>query len=167
MAIIRALGSQRRTPRELLADLPELSQASLYRHLSTLEQSGFVEVVEERRRRGAVERTYALGSGGVITAAELAEASRDDHFRYFASFASSLMGQYDRYLERDEIDLERDGVGFREHVLHLSDAELRALLAELRAVLAARSHHEPSPDRSPRLIATVTMPADAPAKETR
>lgn len=167
MAIIRALGSRRRTPKELLAELPGLSQASLYRHLSTLERSGVVEVVEEHRQRGAVERTYALGSGAVVTAAELAQASRDDHFRFFASFAGSLMRQYGAYLERDEIDLERDGVGYREHVLQLSDAELRSMLAELRTVLAAHAELSASPDRSPRLVATVTMPAASPAKELR
>jgi DNA-binding transcriptional ArsR family regulator len=158
MRIVRALAQGPRTAKELLAAMPDVSQASMYRHVALLHETGILAVVEERPLRGAVERTYGLAGEAIVSAAELAEATRDDHFRYFATFAAGLMGEYGAYLDREEIDVERDGVGYREHVLHLTRDELTDMLAELRAVLAARLENAPSQDRAPRLLATVTMP---------
>jgi len=158
MAIIRALARRPQTAKELLAGLSDVSQATLYRHIALLRESGTVDVVAERQAHGAVERTYGLAAEAIVSGSELSGASREDHFRYFATFASGLLGEYSNYVAREDIDLERDGVGFREHVFNLTDAELREMLAEVRAVLEARSNNAPSAGRIPRLIATVTMP---------
>ena len=166
LAILRALATRPRTAKELLGALPGLPQATLYRHVAVLFESGVLEVVDERQVRGTSERTYGLGNGAVVSAEELAGADRDDHFRYFVTFLAGLLGEYGHYLERPEIDLERDGVGYREHVLHLSDEELREMLTELRDVVRARTGNSPGPGRAPRLFATVSMPVERPAGET-
>jgi DNA-binding transcriptional ArsR family regulator len=160
MAVIRALAGRPQTAKDLLGAIPDVSQATLYRHLTLLLESGIIRVDSERRSRGAVERTYALAGDAIVSGADLAEATREDHFRYFATFASGLMGRYSDYLGRADIDLERDGIGFREHVLQLTDGELREMLVELRAVIEARAGNAPRADRVARLIATVTMPFD-------
>ncbi|MFC0678719.1 helix-turn-helix domain-containing protein [Lysobacter korlensis] len=165
LAILRVLATRPRTTKQLADALPDIAQATLYRHMSMLLESGFVEVVEEQQVRGAVTRTYALAGSAVLSGADLAEATRDDHFRYFATFAAGLLGEYGAYLDGAEVDLERDGVGFREHVLQLTDHELRDLLAELRASIAARAAYPPSADRSARLLATITMPVGSAAAE--
>jgi DNA-binding transcriptional ArsR family regulator len=158
LAILRALATRPRTTRQLADALPDIAQATLYRHMAMLLESGFVAVVDEQQVRGAVSRTYALADSAVLEGADLAEATNDDHFRYFATFAAGLLGEYGAYLDGGAVDLERDGVGFREHVLHLSDRELRELLGELRASIAARAELLPGTDRTPRLLATITMP---------
>jgi DNA-binding transcriptional ArsR family regulator len=160
MAILRTLASHPQTTKELGEALPGLPQATLYRHVALLHETGFVHVVSERQIRGAVSRTYALAEGAVLQGADLAAATREDHFRYFATFVSDLLGEYGRYLERPEIDLEGDGVGYRQHVLNLSDEELRELLAEVRGSIAARAGNAPGDTRIPRILATVTLPAD-------
>ncbi|WP_173923082.1 helix-turn-helix domain-containing protein [Agromyces sp. Marseille-P2726] len=163
IAILRALGSQSLTPKQLAEVLPTLPHATLYRHLAALHEAGIIAVVDERPVRGAIERTYSLAAGaGILGADDLATATRDDHFRYFATFVAGLLGEFGHYLERPEVDLLADGVGYRELVLNLTDDELRELLAELRAVLDAHRHHPRSTDRTPRLIGTITMPVDRP-----
>lgn len=166
LAILRALATRPQTAKELLGALPRLPQATLYRHVALLLETGVIEVVDERQVRGTSERTYGLAKGAVLSAEELADADRDDHFRYFATFLAGLLGEYGHYLERPEIDLEGDGVGYREHVLHLSDAELREMLAELRDVVRVRAGNSPGSGRAPRLFATVSMPVERPAGET-
>ena len=158
LAILRALATRSRTTKQLADALPDIAQATLYRHMTMLLDSGFVAVVEEQQVRGAVSRTYALADAAVLDGADLAGATGDDHFRYFATFVAGLLGEYGAYLDRGSVDLERDVVGFREHVLHLTDPELRELLAELRASIARRAELPPSPERTPRLLATLTMP---------
>ena len=61
MRIILALAQGRSlTAQELGAALPDVAQATLYRHLNRLLKGGVLAVVDERQVRGAVERIYAL-----------------------------------------------------------------------------------------------------------
>jgi DNA-binding transcriptional ArsR family regulator len=168
LAILRALGSESRTAKELAATLPTLPQATLYRHLNALLEAGLVEVVEQTQVRGAVERTYAVArSATILTVEDVANATRDDHFRYFASFLAGMLGEFGHYLDRPEIDLLADGVGYREYVINLTDDELLELIAEMRAPLNARVDNKRTADRTPRLIGTVSMPIDRPTGDTR
>ncbi|WP_210508648.1 helix-turn-helix domain-containing protein [Naasia sp. SYSU D00057] len=158
LAILRALAAGPGTAKKLARALPDIPQATLYRHLGVLAAAGLVAAVEERAVRGTLERTFALTGSAVVSADEVAGASRDDLFRHFGTFLAGLLGEYGRYLEKGEVDLAADGVGFREHVLRLSDEELPEFLAELREVIARWSDRPPEPGRTPRLLATVTLP---------
>lgn len=158
LAIIRVLGMQPLTTRGIAELLPEIPQATLYRHLSQLLDGGLIRIVAERQVRGTAERTYAVGSAALLTAEDVANATPEDHMRYFATFAAGLLGEFSRYVEQGDLDLARDGVSYREHPLLLSDAELRDMLTEVRAVIARYTGLEPAPERSARLLATVTLP---------
>jgi len=158
MAILRVLAGETLTTKQLADRLPDIPAATLYRHVALLQAAGIVRVVAERQVRGAVERTYALGDRTVLGPEDLAQASADDHFRYFATFAAGLIDEFGRYVHEGEPDLARDGVGYREHVLNITDAELRDLLAEVRAAIERRAGNAPDAERKPRLLATVTMP---------
>ncbi|SCF11737.1 Helix-turn-helix domain-containing protein [Micromonospora viridifaciens] len=161
--ILRAVAGTRRTTRDLAAALPDVPQASLYRHLATLVRTGLIEVAEERRARGTTERVYVLpGQGVTPDAATLAAATREDHARWFTAFVSSLLSEFSRYLERDHLDFTADGVGYQQLVLHLSDAELARFAQDLSKLLLPLIQHEPAADRVPRLLATVLLPADLP-----
>ncbi|MET1043679.1 MAG: helix-turn-helix domain-containing protein [Microbacteriaceae bacterium] len=167
IAILRALGADPQTTKQIAAALPTLPQATLYRHLNALLEAGIVTIVDENQARGAIERTYALArSASILTAEDVANATRDDHFRYFATFLAGLLGEYGHYLDRPEIDLVADGVGYREHVLNLTNDELVEMLAELRAVIQARVDNSRTPDRTPRLFGTVSMPVDRPTGDS-
>lgn len=160
LAIARALSGARLTTKELADRVSDIPQATLYRHLALLLDAGIVTVVSERKVRGTAERTYALGPQAILTREAFEQATPEDHFRYFATYVSGLLDEFGRYLQRPDPELEKDGVGYREHVLNLTDGELRDLLAEIRAAIARRVDNDPTADRRPRLISTVTMPVD-------
>jgi DNA-binding transcriptional ArsR family regulator len=160
LAIVRALALAPATTAELGARLPEIAQASLYRHLAALAEAGIVHVVDERPVRGTVERTYALVAGSaLISSAELAEVSTEQHERYFAVFLSGLIAEFTRYLTGGHPDFEADGVGYREHLLRLDDEQFAAFTADLRAVVARYSALSENPEQTERLFATVHIPA--------
>lgn len=162
MRIILALGRGVPLTAAGLGDLlPDVPTATLYRHLGVLVDGGILDVVEERRVRGAVERTYALQGGNALLGPDdLASVSREDHLRYFASFAASLIDEFARYLRRDGIDLAADGVSYREISLNLSDDEYLGLLRELWGALAARVGTPSTPDRRARSIALIGIPGE-------
>ena len=161
LAIIRALALGARTTRQLGDDLPDLAQASLYRHLAVLLEAGVVEVVEERPVRGTPERTYALVEGAALLSAEqLASASADDHFRYFSVFISGLIAQFSRYIARPRLDLVKDGVGYREQVLALDDEQFAQFVTEFRGVVERYSALPATPAQTKRMVATVLLPLE-------
>lgn len=155
------LGERALTTTDLRSELPDVPAGSLYRHVARLVEGGVLAVVAERRVRGAVERTYVLRSSRArIGADEVAAMSREEHRQAFLAFIAGLIGDFDRYLARDEIDPLRDGASYNLAAMWLDDAELAELARELSIVLQPRIANEPAPGRKRRILATVLLPGD-------
>lgn len=167
LRIIRALaGGRRKTPLQLAELMSDVPQATLYRHLKKLADAGLLLVVEERPVRGAVEKVYALAEqGGIVTAEDLQQATPDDHMRYFMTFLTGLMSDFGRYLQREDIDLVRDGVGYRQVPLYLTDQEFQQLAMEMTAPVRRALQNEPTPERKRRLLTTIVMPVEEEPKQ--
>ena len=145
----------------LAGALPDVPQATLYRQIERLYQGGALAVASQRRVRGAVERTYVLAEGGAsLSPEELAKSSPDEHLGYFTAFAAGLIAQFEQYLERSEIDLLKDGVGYREVVLNLTDEEVSEMASALNAAVGRFLTYDPKPGRQRRMLATVLIPLD-------
>jgi hypothetical protein len=162
LRIVQAfLGDRALTTSQLSAELSDVPAASLYRHVARLVRASVLQVVAERQVRGAVERTYVLRLAAArIGLAEIAAMSTDDTRQMFRAFAAGLLADFDRYLERDKVDLVRDGVSFGIEGLWLDDAEFRELMLDLQQVLQPRRVNGPKKGRQRRLLASVLMPAD-------
>lgn len=161
LRILRSAAGRRRTTREIADLLPDVPQATLYRHLRALAEGGLLDVVDERKVGGAVERVYALAPGGAGLGGEALEAATpQDHERYFTAFVSSLLAEFSRYLKRERIDLAADGAGYQQVVLHLDDAEFAEFARGFEALVRPLLGNEPRAGRAPRLLATVLMPVD-------
>jgi hypothetical protein len=164
LRIVQAfLGERALTTGELRDELPDVPAGSLYRHVARLVDGGVLAVVAERRVRGALERTYVLrNSAARLGVKEVAAMSRDEHRQAFLAFVAGLIGDFDRYLARDEVDPLRDGASYNLAAMWLDDAELAELARELYIVLEPRLAHQPGPGRRRRLLATVMLPAPDP-----
>lgn len=162
LRIVQAfLGDRALTTSELSAELSDVPPASLYRHVARLEAAGVLQVVAERRVRGAVERTYVLRLAAArVSLDEIAAMSADDHRQMFRAFAAGLLADFDRYLERDNVDLVRDAVSFGIEGFWLDDTEFRELMLDLYKVLQPRRVNLPKPGRRRRLLASVLLPGD-------
>jgi len=168
LRIVQAfLGDRALTTSQLSAELSEIPAASLYRHVARLVGAGVLQVVAERRVRGAVERTYVLRLAAArVNLDEIAAMSAEDHRQMFMAFAAGLLADFDRYLQRGDVDLLRDGVAFGIEGLWLDDAEFADMMRDLFRVLQPRRVNGPKKGRRRRLLASVLMPADeAPAQE--
>ncbi len=155
------LGERALTTTELRSELTDVPPASLYRHVARLVDAGVLSVVAERRVRGALERTYVLRlAAASIGINEFAKMSRDEHRQAFMAFVAGLLGDFDRYLGREEIDLLRDGVSYRLAGMWLDDAELIELGREIVGVLQPRLANAPRPGRKRRILGTVLIPGD-------
>lgn len=134
--IVQQLGGRTRTTAQLREALPDVTQATLYRHVTALLDAGVVTVVEERRVRGATERTLALGDAlahvdqeglRAMSTAQLASALR--------VFLADLAADADRALAADEPAL-RDLWGFGRGPIHVDADDLAAIQEGFAALLA-------------------------------
>jgi DNA-binding transcriptional ArsR family regulator len=156
LRIVRALTPQRTaTVRDLAAELSDVPPATLYRHVRKLESAGLITAVSQRRMRGAQEASYAL----TRAALDSARPSAADHLRYFITFTATLIDDFAAYVESGEPDYARDGVSYRQGLLHLSDAELRRMSRAVAAAILPFTALAPSAKRTPRLLATILLPA--------
>ena len=161
LRVVQALLGREMTTAELRAELPDVAPATLYRQVATLLDGELLEVVAERRVRGAVERTYRLrDTAPSVSADEAATMSPEQHQRAFSTFVAGLLADFERYVGHGDVDLCRDLVGYRTAAMYLTDEELLSLVTDLRAVLAPRLEHGPAPGRRRRLLTTITLPAE-------
>ncbi|HEY2509149.1 MAG TPA: helix-turn-helix domain-containing protein [Streptosporangiaceae bacterium] len=159
------LGDRALTTSQLGGELSDVPAASLYRHVARLVDGGVLQVVAERRVRGAVERTYVLRLAAArVGLDELAAMGVDDLRQMFMAFVAGLLGDIYRYLQRGSVDLVRDRVSFGIEGLWLDDTEYLDLLTDLYRVLDSRRRNLPRDGRRRRMLASVLLPGDeAPA----
>ncbi|MCM2413198.1 helix-turn-helix domain-containing protein [Streptomyces sp. RKAG290] len=162
MRVVHAMHDGRtRTTTELCALLPDVSKATVYRHVGLLADGGLLSVEGEQRVRGSVERRYRLHRDrAVIDAATAASLSPEDYRRAFAVAMATLLAEFSAYLDRDGSDPVADAVGFRQHALWLSPDELTEMIGEMREVITARMALGPAPERTRHLLSPILFPAE-------
>jgi len=161
LRIVQAfLGDRALTTSQLSAELSDVPAASLYRHVARLVSAGVLQVVAERRVRGAVERTYVLRLAAArVGIADVEAMTTDDYRQMFMAYTAGLLGDFDRYLQRGDVDFLRDGVAFAIEGLWLDDAEFAGMMRDLYRVLQPLRANAPRAGRRRRLLASVLLPA--------
>jgi DNA-binding transcriptional ArsR family regulator len=159
LRIVLAFGAEHLTTAEVADRLPDIAQATLYRQVATLADAGLLEVVNERRIRGGVERTYALASDAARLGPEDASAmSNDELLRGFVVFAGTLIDALGRYLDDPAAKPGEDPVGYRQAAIWLDDAERAELFERLRSAVGPYLENEPTEDRERLLLNTILIP---------
>lgn len=160
------LGDRQLTTSQLRLEIADVAPATLYRQVATLAQAGVLTVVGERRVRGTVERTYALSiADAQLSANDLRRMTPDYHRHAFVAFLAGVLADLDRYIDSGDVDLERDGAGYRTVGLWLTTEELAEMLTEIAATVQARAGNGPGAGRTRRMLSTVLIPVPVPGGE--
>jgi hypothetical protein len=157
--ILLTLAGRRLTAQDLAQALPQVPQATLYRHIRHLMDADLLSIDETRSvRGGVVENVYTLKQEDArLTAEDVASLSREDHLRFFTIFFTSVLQDFERYLQQEPINVARD-VRYHQVPLYLSDDEFQNLMQELSAIIQIQQHNHPDPSRRRRLLTSVIMP---------
>lgn len=162
LRIVHAMsGGRLRTTHELCLELTDVPRTSVYRHVGVLADAGVLEVADERRVRGAVERRYFLRRDRAVIDQETAAAMTPaDHRRTFALAMSVLLTELNAYLDRPDADPIADSVGYTQFVLWLTDQERTRLIGQVIAAIAAVRDNGASADRRPYLLSPIFIPTE-------
>lgn len=143
---------------DLYKDIP---QATLYRHLKKMLNSGILEVVDETQVRGTLEKTYALAfniNNQMETMLE--ENSGELYLQYFMQYIMGFAKQFQQYCQSPDINIKEDMTGFSLSPLYLSDEELTALVTNISQIIGSVKNNEPKADRKLRTIGIIISPAE-------
>jgi DNA-binding transcriptional ArsR family regulator len=135
--IVQFLRRKRMTTRELAGFMPDIPQASLYRHMKRLLEDGVLEVAETLQIRGTVEKIFELVVNPYdILEKEVDMGNPDDLISLFYQFIMIRMVDFSRYISAEKADMPADLAGFRSMPLHLSEGDTRAFIADFSALLS-------------------------------
>jgi DNA-binding transcriptional ArsR family regulator len=146
LRIVSEFAGHSRSVRDLAEALPDVPQATLYRHVSTLVDGGVLQQVGERPARGPSERVYRVADGADrISPEEIDTVPPTEQRRLFALFAASLIDSFAAYVDSAGATPSVDGLAVNRAVVNLSRQErtsfekrFGALVAEILAVPPAR-----------------------------
>ena len=151
-------GDRSRTTAEVCARLPDVSQATVYRHVALLAEAGILTVIDEQLVRGAVERHYRLDREQARLDQAAAHMTLDDHRRAFAAAMAALIADFGAYLDSGAASPVEDLVGYRQIPLWLTDAERDDLLQRLQHALARPMRFTARHDRRQYLLSPIAFP---------
>ena len=161
LRIIAAVSGRQITTRELSASIPEIPQATLYRHVRALIEGGVLEVVAERQIRGVEERVLRITSPSLISPQDLRRKTGADLERMGTVFVSGMLADIRRYLRgKKKPDPFRDGVQVSKVTLLLDDAELSELNGRIVELLTAAAKHNPAAGRRGRIFSYTIIPSE-------
>ena len=144
MRIIQHLSKGSATVNELKEWMADVPQATLYRHLNRLTENEIIYVIQERKIRGAVEKTYAMQEDSpYMSVEELNQLSGEEHLKLFMTFLSSVTGQARSYL-LNHPNPEEDSFGYNQLDLYLTPDELEELNEGMNELLSKYKSNRPS-----------------------
>ena len=114
------------TVKELKKALPDVPNASLYRHINILSDYSILIVVGENRIRGTVESIYQLNKDALAAEDESGNAVQMSLLGTCASFA--------RYFARGNVDPQKDMLLLTNCTLLLTDEEFSSFLSEINEI---------------------------------
>lgn len=151
------------TAKAIGSALPDIPQATLYRHISKLLEAGFLEVMEEIPIRGTVERVYGIGRSG-LSSDDLTNMEMNELRAALNIVLGGFLSDFDRYqrsYHSGSIDPLAEGFEFSKAQVHLTDEEFMQVRTELQKILEPLTKRKPAKDRRRRSFAYLFIPLEA------
>jgi DNA-binding transcriptional ArsR family regulator len=160
LRIVSEFTGHRRTVRDLADALPDIPQATLYRHVAALVDGGVLEQVGERAARGPSERVYRVAPGADrIRPEEIDAVPADEQRRMFAVFTASLIDSFAAYAGSDGAVPSADGLAYNRAVVNLSRRERLDFATRFADIVAEVLALPPARHRRRYHIASCFIPA--------
>ncbi|MEL7434440.1 MAG: helix-turn-helix domain-containing protein [Chloroflexota bacterium] len=170
MQIINQLINRSLTPQQLAKQLPDIAQATLYRHLKILEDADILAVVEREQIRGTVEKTYALRDDAArLSMQDIENMSAEEHIQLFTTFALGLVGDFTRMMDNtpdEDTNRAMQMTRYNKVAMNLTDEEAITLRDTIRALIQQAMSNPATPDRKRYLLSFITVPDADNSEET-
>ena len=145
--------NQQATASQLAQELNEVPRTTLYRHINVLEEAGIIVVVNEKKIRGTIEKTYEMNPEAVLGEDEI-ENAKNNAFTYLMG----IYGDFYKYFSSNTKS-EYDGRLFiKPNMMYLSDDEFDEFVKDLNNVFEKYQSYDQDENRILRKITTISAP---------
>lgn len=149
------------TTKELLEVFSDIPQATLYRNLNRLLKDNIIKIASENKIRGVIEKVYEINVNPYEKVGEIIEENnKKELLNIFYNFNMSLIGDFQNFLEDEEVDLMKEIFGFRSYSAYLTDDEAKEMMIEIRECIAKRVDNKNLQGRRLRKLSTIIVPVD-------
>lgn len=145
------------TPGDIQKALSDVPPASLYRHIKILFNAGCIKVVEEKKVRGTVERTYAVEKNILKE-----EPTNQELASLFYNSLLSLQSTFLHYFEQENTtkSAQEDMILLQTSTLLLSDEEYMELLKKIGSCISEVAELKPQEGRKQRRLTFISSPPE-------
>ncbi|MCR5398000.1 MAG: helix-turn-helix domain-containing protein [Lachnospiraceae bacterium] len=141
------------TVKEIGEELIDIPQATMYRQVKLLSDSGLICICGQRRIRGTLEYTYRLSMELVGDDGK----ALGDMSTQFALL--SIAQDFSDYYHTTDADPDRDMMSVESRPMLLSDDEFKEYLKGIKELTDRYLHNEPDADRRVRKVTFISSPA--------
>ncbi|MFQ6391187.1 transcriptional regulator [Priestia aryabhattai] len=147
------------TPLEMVKILKDVPQATLYRHLQIMFDSGIVCVIKEKKVKSVSEKYYAINEEEAkIDGSEWRELSSKEKLDYISYYQLSLMTQYQSYLKKlGEQNSQEDGATFSVVELQIDEEHFTQFQNELNELMTKYYHNQSKGNEKEAPIRTIAI----------
>ncbi len=162
LRILGELAGRALTTAQLGQLLPDLPQATLYRHVKTLLDNGLIAVHAETRINGATERTYSLARQDLrLEPEDLRSMTHEDHRQAFGVYTATLHQTFERFVSN--VPQEQLGSGklrYNWGAVYMTDEEFAAFSTRFAELTHELFTQTPAPGRKRYVLASVVIPEE-------
>ena len=148
------------TAKDLLTSQKDIPQATLYRTLNRLVDSGILKVVAENKVRAVTEKVYALNERFLnVNQAIIEQNDGEAYFKLFTNFIITLMKEFQNYAEKPTINIGKDVSGFSAVPIYATAEEMLEIGNKFKEIIAPYQTRNTSVnEQNMRILATIITP---------
>lgn len=148
------------TTAQLLEELGDVPQATLYRHINLLIEADMIEVVDTNKVKGTDERVFSVKKDNIeVSEKEVEATSQEDHLRHFSAYHANLLQLATAYITQNPPEqYKENGFAYWFAPMHLTDDEFQELIDSIHKYIERAINNEPSPQRTTRIFAGMFIP---------
>ena len=153
MRIIQLFATNRiMTANDVCKIISDIPRTTLYRHIHILVEANVLQVIEETRIRGSVERTLTLNSEELNKQNKVGNIPQNAFYFFMNTYA-----KFDKYFADTNGAAETNNIFFNNTVMMMTDLEFEQFLSDMQAVFL-KYHVETAKGRKPRDISVISAP---------
>lgn len=148
------------TAKDLLSSQNYIPQATLYRTLNRLVDSGILKIVAENKVRAVTEKVYALNESFLnINQSVIEQNDGEAYFKLFTNFIIVLMKEFQNYAEKPSINIVNDVSGFSAVPIYATGEEMLEIGKKFKEIIAPYQTRNTSvKEQNMRILATIVTP---------
>ena len=134
---------------EIIANLKDVSRATVYNHLKILEESNLITVVKENQVRGTIEKVYSIS-----------KAYGGNHADYTTviNYLLYLMMDFQKYFENNKKVMNDDMLFVDRTVMYLNDKDFQSFFQEYTKLCEKYFSNESLMNKQGRTISLISSP---------